>query len=260
VQRQILTITSNLYSGNVQLEFNPNNHTYYVVDNGERVRVPSVTRVCGVLDKSGPLMAWALNKALAVCKGGIQPDTPYPDIYLEEVWKTAKRAHRVLKEEAGDVGHEAHKIIEAHLKGESVSTTDQSLGRECADRAIQWMGEHAFRPLAIERYVYSRKYGCSGMLDCLAYVDDELAIVDWKSSKSIYPEYFFQTAAYQGFYQEETGDKVQCRYLVRLGKEDGILEVRKRSGLVNFRNDYKGFLGLLQAMNSLKEVERGMNE
>lgn len=218
----------------------------------DRVRVPSVTKVLGIIDKSGPLMGWVLNQALAVCKGAIQPDTPYPDLYLEEVWKIAKRAHRDLKEQAGDIGHEAHKVIEAHLLGESILPPENLKARECADRAIEWMGTHGFRPLAVERYVYSRRHRCAGMLDALAYVDDELAIVDWKSSKAIYPEYWLQTAAYQGFHQEETGDRIACRYLVKLGKDDGELEIKRRGGLKNFKGDYQAFLGALKLQRRLE--------
>lgn len=200
-------------------------------------------------------MGWALNQAIAVCKGAIQPDTPYPDLYLDEVFKQAKFAHRGVQEVAKDVGHEAHTLIEGHLKGEAVFPPEDIKSRECADRAIDWMGKVGLQPVAVESYVYSRRNRCAGMLDTLAYVEDELAIVDWKSSKAIYPEYWLQTAAYQGFHQEETGDRVQRRYLVKLGKEDGQIEVQSRSGITKFKEDWQGFLGALRLTRSLERLK-----
>ena len=49
-----------LYNGEITLCFDPGRHRYYV--NGEWV--PGVTGAVGVIDKSAPLMWWAVNQSL----------------------------------------------------------------------------------------------------------------------------------------------------------------------------------------------------
>ena len=109
------------------LSFNSRTHKYTVSENllqdntagnvdQEPFQVPSVTGICGVIDKSAPLIGWALNKAMAVCKGAIQPNTPYEEIFLDQIWESAKRAHREVKQEAADIGTQAHRAIEECLR------------------------------------------------------------------------------------------------------------------------------------------------
>lgn len=242
---------SSLYSGSVELVFNPRNHTYLA--NG--IRVPSVTKICGVIDKSGPLIGWALNNALAICKGGVQPDTPYPEVYLEQVWTTAKRAYRDVKEEAASIGTDAHRAIEENLRGGSVFPSEETPVGQCVSAAHQWIREHDLRMLEIERRIYSRKHRYSGTLDYLAYVDGELALVDWKSSKGVWPEYWLQTAAYQAAYEEETGTRIQCRHIIKLGKTDGTFEVHTRRSVKDYKKDLRAFLGALNLVRRLEELK-----
>ena len=59
--------TYKLYNGEVTLCFNPGRHTYYVNDQW----VPGVTSAVGVIDRSAPLMWWAVNQSLAYLRGVI---------------------------------------------------------------------------------------------------------------------------------------------------------------------------------------------
>lgn len=247
--------TQSLYAGTISLSFDPHSHRYTLYQGDEKIRVPSVTTILGVIDKSGPLMGWAIKNTNAVWEGAIQPDTPYSDTYLEQVKNVAKRASREIKGEAADVGKQAHQAIENHLRGENylLPPKDIPVGR-CVDAALQWMSTCSFQPREMERVVFSRKHGYSGTLDCIAEINGEVALVDWKSSKACYPEYFLQTAAYQAAYQEETGEKISRRYLVRLGKEDGSFEVHENYTLKDYKFHLKAFLAALTLYKSLKEM------
>ena len=60
---------------------------------------------------------------------------------------------------------------------------------------------------AIEKSMYSDVLGIAGRVDCIAEYDGELAIIDFKTSKSIKPEawiqqYFVQEVAYACMYYE----------------------------------------------------------
>src|SRR5262249_19750690 len=103
----------------------------------------------------------------------------------------------------------------------------------CCAAAVEWMSQHNVRWLKTERKCFSRKYGYAGTMDGLAVVDsckdrlccphdftDRLTLVDWKTSNALYVEYLLQTAAYQQAYQEETGETIADRWVIRLGKDD----------------------------------------
>jgi genome maintenance exonuclease 1 len=67
---------------------------------------------------------------------------------------------------------------------------------------------------AIEKSLYSDVLGIAGRVDCIAEYDGELAIIDFKTSKSIKPEawiqqYFVQEVAYACMYYEMNGTPVK---------------------------------------------------
>jgi hypothetical protein len=53
-----------LYKDTVEVVFTPGNHRYSVIDNGAKTYPLSVTAVTGLIDKSAPLMIWAVNLAI----------------------------------------------------------------------------------------------------------------------------------------------------------------------------------------------------
>lgn len=235
-----------LYVGEIILEFDPARHQYRVISKGRKYKVPSVTAVIGILNKPA-LIPWAVNATLDVCKGAVAPGTEYAETYLEAVWGAARKASSVLKSEAAARGTETHRSIESVLKG----TGEEGL------RSLAPLQEflRAFRIDGIERRVYSRRHRYSGTLDALARQEDSLVLLDWKTSKSIYPEFRLQTAAYQLAWEEEHPDQpIEGRYLVRIA-EDGSVEPHyfPRS---TYRLDKKGFLGALDLYRRAQQIEK----
>lgn len=87
-----------------------------------------------------------------------------------------------------------------------------------------------------EGRVFSRLYGYAGTLDWIGIVDGKLSLFDWKTGPTV-PAYALQTAAYADAYAEETGQRVERRYAVRL-KQDGTYcfePFASRDDIVNFR-------------------------
>jgi translation initiation factor 2B subunit (eIF-2B alpha/beta/delta family) len=132
------------------------------------------------------------------------------------------------------------------------------------------MVAHNVRWLRTERKIYSRKYQYAGTLDGLATVDscqdvaccgriyqDELSLIDWKSSNHLRTEYLYQTAAYQQAEQEEFGCDIKARWILRLGKEDGKFEAWYEQ---NFEQDFEAFLGCLNLYRANKAVEKRMSD
>lgn len=82
---------------------------------------------------------------------------------------------------------------------------------------------------------------------------DRLALIDWKSSNYLYPEYRLQTAAYQRADTEEHGTPYQERWIIRLGKEDGEFEPW-HLGPEEFEHDWYAYLCCLMLTRAIKTV------
>lgn len=206
-------------------------------EDGQTVKVPSVTTICkAVIDKSDALVPWAVNETLSFLRGVLSPDADSSgSIWWEQVLEQAKKAHRVRKEEAANLGSQVHAALECKFK-DGIDLPFEGVDdrvTSCYNAGLAWLETHSVQPVAVERKVYSRRYKYSGTLDKLAIVDGALSLIDWKSSKHIYPEHRLQTALYVQAYEEETGEVVQKRYLVKLGKEEALFEPHEFS-----RRDY----------------------
>ncbi len=248
-----------LYGGKVKLEYHDKKHKYVAVEeDGRVIDAPSITTVLGVINKPA-LVQWAVNQAiqhLRSCLYG-SPELSYEDIdrFLDE----AKFAHWRVKQEAADIGSEAHQWLEdywfARMTGSPPpALPDHELVRNCCLAAKKWIDGQVIEPLIIEKPVYSRIHRVAGRLDKLARVNGKLSIVDWKSSTGLWPEYYLQTAAYAKIYEEETGEAIECRWLIKLGKYDGEFKaVCIETGL---QEDYDAFLAALTVKRRIAELER----
>lgn len=255
-----MTETFPLYNGELLLEFvsTGKRHDYYVVNKGRRYKVPSVTKITGIVDKSGPLVNWAINNTLDVIKGAIGPGAEYSEAYLEAVYKAAKGQSRGIKEDAASNGKQVHQWIERYIRGEQpVLPADCTPVRGGVDAFLQWMGEHKVQFLEVERPIYSRRHRYSGRMDGLAYVDDALAVVDWKTSNGVYVEYILQVAAYAVAYFEETGREVAKAILIRLDKETGIPEPHEFDRQT-LKRGKAGFIAALQLWRALEKLKRAI--
>lgn len=176
-------------------------HTKYITSDG-RV-VPSVTEI--ISSSLGwnkqALIAWARKLALA----GTDPNK--------------------AKEEAADIGTLAHYLIQCHLQGVEPDTSQYSpanvdKAENCFLAYLDWEKAHVQEVIATERQLVSEQYGYGGTADLIAVVDGSIAIVDYKSSNGLWPEYKIQVAAYIHAYEEAEGSTPKG-HLLQLGKEDG---------------------------------------
>lgn len=138
--------------------------------------------------------------------------------------------------------------------------------------ALDWMQKHNVRWRFTERKIYSRKHKYAGTLDGLCEVDscdnprccphefkNRLTVADWKTSNYLYLEYLLQTAAYEAAYEEETGEVVEDRWIIRLGKDDGEFETWHLESH-NFVDDFGGFLDALALVRRVRKIESRIQE
>ena len=281
------------YSGAETLVFDRESWTYYRILDETREKLAGVTTVLhATLDRSSALMPWAVKKAMEKLKrllkdGGSIAEDGYIGLYetnLDELIIKAKKADKEELEKAGDTGTAAHDWVERYIKAiledqeekrlELLSKlpSDERAANACI-AALSWMHEHDVKWIQTERKCYSRKHGYAGTADGLARVSscsnkeccpttfkDRLTLVDWKTSNYLYLEYVFQTAAYQQAIEEETGEQIEDRWIIRLGKEDGEFDPWYFSGRELFQQDLDGFLNALNLYKSVQNIETRISD
>lgn len=264
------TIDTLLYGGRVKCHFLPAKHYYLLsIPSLGRARIynPGVTTIIGMKDKSGPLMYWAVDQCEQYALQAIEAWHPQleltgtPAIPLEvvqQILAEMKSKYRDVKREAAEVGKVVHGYLyhvlvakqlhrpmperSAHLNAElTVEQLEQV--NNAIDAGLQFFDQHHLEPVTMERPVWSPAHGYIGTDDFIGKVDGELCVVDYKTSKRLYPEVWLQCAAYKAAYMEEYPDQqVQGCWGVNVGK-DGELDAQYRDPSY-FEQDFKAFLGL----------------
>jgi hypothetical protein len=252
-----------LYGGKVTLFYEPGKHKYTAVEeDGQRIKAPSITTVLQIVNKPA-LVQWAVNCAIDHLRSRLYDGGEFSPEDFELFLDEAKYAHKYVMREAADIGTAAHEWLESYWKakmqglGELIPPMpEQTEVRNCCEAAIKWIEENDIKPLIIEKPLYSRVYKVAGRMDKLAIVNGRLAVVDWKSSTGLWPEYMLQTAAYASIYMEEFPDqRIEDRWLVKLGKYDGEFTavLLKRPEL---EQDWQAFCAAITLDRRIKQLSR----
>jgi hypothetical protein len=201
-------IEFDLYEGKVKGKFYPGSHRYYV--NGKPQT--GVTTYIGIVDKSRQLITWATElyrDFLLSVEGPITADHIFEGCGI----------HEERKQEAADIGTEAHEWIESYVKGEQPEMPERYGAQIAVNAFLDWIAANKVTFISSERVVYSKKHGYIGKMDIEAKVNGKLCLIDIKTSNGLYNTYGMQTAAYLKADEEESGRKYHGRWLIRLAKE-----------------------------------------
>lgn len=153
--------------------------------------VPSVTNVLGVLNKPA-LPRWA---AKVVAEQAVAMRDSLPNLEPAEAVDLLKGAPWRSSGRAANRGTTVHAYLEARLKGLEPELLDGE-ALKYRKAAEGWLDEWQPEVLATELTVFDARYAGTGDLWCK--VDGEVRIVDFKTSKAIYPEAALQLAALYG--------------------------------------------------------------
>ena len=172
-------------------------HTVYKTADGKRV--PGATTITGLLNKP-QLVRSANNLGLE----GLD-SSKYTD-------------------EAAAVGTLAHALIHAHLQGDKVDTDLFSpIQVDLAENAVlsfyERASRHKIEPIICEIPMVSEKRRYGGTVDCYCMLDSKPTLLDFKTGKAIYDEYFVQTSAYRELLLEH-GHPVEEIKILRVGRDE----------------------------------------
>lgn len=253
----------------VDLSFDKKLHAYRV----EGKPVHSATKVLSVISKPA-LIPWSLKMGSEWLEKHMFHDeeldqdkgvfTYTSRMTLDALIKGIKKAYRGASGGALHTGTLAHNWIEDALEvfiEEDGKFGDDNLpdlpDDEDAKNSIEafklWVGENDIEFISSEEKIYSREDHYAGTLDCAAIVNGSLCIIDWKTSKGIYPEYHLQNAAYAKAWEDIHGKPVEQTLVLRLDKSTGRYEQGYQS-TVEWNKNYEAFIAALNLYNRLKEL------
>jgi len=206
-----------LYQGKVVIDFDPEKHIFWDKNNQ---RILGVTSCTGIIDKSRPLMIWAVRLAIDYLRNKWLGDKETP-IITEEDFVIASKQHTIRKKEAADIGTKIHDWVELWIKGKNPEAPVEPQVMNGVNAFLKWVKETKIKLRNSETIVYSKKNDFAGIMDAEGKMGKENVIIDFKSSKAIYSEYRYQLAAYWLAREEETKKKFDGGWIIRFGKDDG---------------------------------------
>ena len=204
-------------------------HIRYKTSEGKIV--PGATTITGLLNKPY-LIKWANDLGLE----GIDSST-YTD-------------------EAAKVGTLAHALIQADLQGEELDMKQYSpIQIDLAENAVlswfEWKKHHDIKPIHCEVPFISDQMLYGGTVDCYCILDGKPTLLDFKTGKAIYEEYFVQLSAYAELLRENGFQVDECRIL-RIGRDE--TEGFEERSVTDTRKWFEIFRRLLDVYYLKKEV------
>lgn len=166
-------------------------------------RVPGVTTIIGKFKEAGGLIHWA--------------------------WQLGMdgQDYRDVRDKAAGIGNIAHDLVEAHIRGTEMDLRqfdkdDLSKAENSFLAFLEWAEQTKLKAVETETSLISEQHRFGGTLDAML-VGGKLALGDWKTSNSVYPEYLLQLAAYKILWEENRPDQPITGgfHLLRFDKEHG---------------------------------------
>lgn len=207
-------------------------------------KVPGTTTVISRFKDSGGLLHWAFRQG-----------------------KEGKERLYDEAEKAAGIGSCAHGMVEMHVKGaddEAIQkwASDTLLDPDMLEKArssfksyLAWAKNFKVKILEQEIQLVSEKHRFGGTPDAIGMIDNQLVLLDWKTSNSVYSDYLIQLAAYRQLWEENFPEKpiTGGYHLLRFAKEHGDFA---HHYFPNLDNAWRQFLLFREAFDIDKELKK----
>ena len=159
-------------------------------------------------------------------------------------------------DEAATVGTLAHALIQADLQDDTVdrnlySPQQMDLAENAVLSFFEWKKRHKIEVIFCEQQMVSDKMLYGGTVDCYCKLDGKPTLLDFKTGKAIYEEYFVQLAAYAELLKEN-GYPVEEVRILRVGRDD--TEGFEERSVADTRKWFEIFKRLLDVYYLKKEL------
>jgi hypothetical protein len=252
--------TEILYNGEIKIDFYPDSHRYKKA--GEKSFLISVTSVTGMLDKP-MLIPWAVKLDIGHIRQYLE-ERAGQKFTLEElnpIIEEAYNKHTEKKEEAASFGSMVHEYAEKFANAVLQGTEQPEINPEWPDEVnhgvgafLEWYNTNDVKFVASEKLVYSRELDVVGQADLVAKINGELLLLDYKTSKGVWPEMHYQAAGYRRMWNEEFQDnQVAGVKILHFDKETGNVNV---VDIDNIEEATSAFEALVKAKHKLKNYNK----
>ena len=224
-----------------KIEFNEEKHVY-IHDNQY---VVGMSTILGHL-ASPKLEGWKLNNEIKYIKKEMERQGISIE-KIETIILNAKTNAKKENQNTLNIGSMVHKFCEMWLKGEKFTDPEDPDIKGCFEKFKKFWKKHKLKLIESEKILYSERGYC-GTLDLVAKdSENNLWLIDIKTSKGVFINMIHQLHGYKLAYEEQTGKKINKMYLVRLPKDSGDFEARH---ILYKKEHLKAFLGLLSCHKS----------
>lgn len=201
--------------------------TYTNPQTGEQY--PSVTTILGQIGKAEALKWWAAGE---VARYAVEKQDIWRELDQQAAIDLLKREPLRSLSRAADRGTDVHAIADHYMQTGETGTITEHNGY--VEALLNFVHDHQPLPLLCEKTVYGEGYAGSFDMVCkLPALGDQITILDYKTSKAIYPDTAAQLAAYAiaGRYIDEN-DQFQLMPIIETGAivrlaADGTYEIQQ---------------------------------
>ncbi len=167
--------------------------------------------------------------------------------------KVGEEEANAISKRASTRGNKCHKLAEDYLSNKPLD--------RYRDDVLSLGMFHQIRPYidkinnihALEESLYSHTLKLAGRVDCIAEYDNELAIIDFKTSTKFKREewiqdYFSQETAYAIMFQELTGLKVK-QLVTIIATEQGTPQIFVKNNILEFVPKLKEYIDYYRSIH-----------
>ena len=158
-------------------------------------------------------------------------------------------------DDLAEIGSVAHLLITAHLQGTQADLSDHApsvveAARVPYNKFLEWQRGKKMDVIGADVAFVSDEYRFGGTLDLLANIDGLVTVVDFKTGRAIYNEYFYQVAAYAKLVEEKLKMRPAALRILQIGRtgNEGFGE--------RVVEDYENYWLAFKALRDLYQVER----
>lgn len=245
------------------LTFSEEEHAYQL----DGKLIPGVTSILHEgLPTSPSLISWTVKTGsqyvVEQLKQFPEQVNRLPEYLLEEIIKKSTTAGKRKAKEAADVGSVVHDWAEQYESKEGVDFSlirkidehpDKEKIQNCINRFCEWKETNSDEIIGHEEIVASVAHQFGGKFDRLCRRGNRVILSDYKTSGSIYSNYFIQLAAYSLALEEWKGIEVDGLEILRFGKTDAEFETKLVKGKRKIQELKKQFIRCAETYRFMRE-------
>lgn len=168
--------------------------------------------------------------------------------------------YNTYRDELADVGTLAHDMILCHIQKQKVDTSEYSqrnisLAENSFLSYLEWERQHKVEPFMMEKKMVSEVYEFGGKPDFIGYVDYKFTLLDFKTGKGIYDNFWYQIAGYNILAKECLGISYLDQFMIlNIGRSENEKFVQQKKTDISL--DTKIFMAALDIYQTKKQIKK----